>query len=573
MTIRLKVIIALTVMLLGMLCTGVTIFLTLRAQQPLLARAEAGVRRMNGNMVPLVQSIDGLKLDVAQVQQFLTDASATHHLDSFDDADVWARKFAADMRDARRQAAALGMTETVRVLDGMAGQFPGYYALGRKMAHVYIASGVEAGNVLMTGFDKMSDDMDHGNDRLLTEVRGRLSREGVGLLRAAQTARSSGRDAIWLLALIFTGTICAGLVAAVSLGVVMGRAFAGLAADLDTVMHDGTAPFRLSAERRDEFGGIARALAVFRQKQEEVRRLDAVSRSEHADQARRAGRIASLAEAFLKTATASLDTVVAALGRLRETANGMHGDAETTSGLALSSATAAAQASSNVETVASAAEELSASVAEIRRQVDQSTRIATAAAVEAVQATDKVRGLAEAARRIGDVVQLINDIASQTNLLALNATIEAARAGEAGKGFAVVAGEVKNLANQTARATEEIGQQIAAVQGATDEAVGAIDGISATIRRIDEIGALVAQAVDGQGQATSEIARNVLQAADGTRVVSRNVDGVQKAADDTRQAATGMMSAMNDLAAQCDVLRGHVQTFLADIRADDAEVH
>ena len=228
---------------------------------------------------------------------------------------------------------------------------------------------------------------------------------------------------------------------------------------------------------------------------------------------------------------------------------------------------ASAQASQNVSTVAASAEELAASVAEISRQVSESARIAGQAAAEAEATNACVASLSEAANRIGDVVRLIGDIAGQTNLLALNATIEAARAGEAGKGFAVVAGEVKNLAGQTAKATEEIGAQIAAMQGATGQAVGAIRSIGETISRMNEIATTIASAVEEQGAATQEIARSVQQAAAGTAEVNNNIEAVSNAVTQSGTQAGQVLDSATRLTGESTRLRQQVEAFLKSVRA------
>ncbi|MBX9633978.1 MAG: chemotaxis sensory transducer, partial [Magnetospirillum sp.] len=230
-------------------------------------------------------------------------------------------------------------------------------------------------------------------------------------------------------------------------------------------------------------------------------------------------------------------------------------------------AAATEQASSNVQTVAAAAEELSGSIGEIGRQVEHSSRISTSAVTEASRAQEAVTGLSGTVRRIGDVVALINGIAAQTNMLALNATIEAARAGESGKGFAVVAHEVKGLATQTAKATEEISQQITAVQQQTGVVVSVIDGIVSIIRQVGEISAGIASAVEEQGAATQEIARNVEQAAQGTAEVSGNVCAVQDAAGRTGDAAAQVLDASRALSGQAEQLRGTIGSFLENVRA------
>jgi methyl-accepting chemotaxis protein len=229
-------------------------------------------------------------------------------------------------------------------------------------------------------------------------------------------------------------------------------------------------------------------------------------------------------------------------------------------------AAASTQASTNVETVAAAAEELAASIGEIGRQVAHSNQISRRAADEAGRTDADVQELAKTALRIGEVVSLISDIASQTNLLALNATIEAARAGEAGKGFAVVANEVKSLANQTARATEEISTQITAVQDQTKAVVDAIRSIGTVIDEVSSIAGAIAAAVEQQSAATQEIARNVEQAAAGTSEVSSTIAGVQQAAGDTGSAATTVLDAARLLSGQAGELRQAVDQFLADVK-------
>ncbi|WP_374384370.1 methyl-accepting chemotaxis protein [Dongia sp.] len=318
--------------------------------------------------------------------------------------------------------------------------------------------------------------------------------------------------------------------------------------------------------RADEIGDIARALQVFKDTATAAEALRAEQAEEQRAKERRQGVIDGLIRTFDDTMSAELTQLTSASTELQATAQSMSSTAEETSRQATAVAAASEQASANVQTVAAAADELSASVAEISRQVEQSTQIAGKAVADAERTDAAVRILAEAAQKIGAVVGLINEIASQTNLLALNATIEAARAGEAGKGFAVVASEVKNLATQTAKATDDISAQISGMQASTEEAVSAIKGISNIIGQMSEITTTIASAVQEQGAATQEIARNVQQAAQGTQDVSTNIGGVTQAAGETGAASSQVLGTASTLSRQADTLRQSVSQFLDGVR-------
>ncbi len=321
------------------------------------------------------------------------------------------------------------------------------------------------------------------------------------------------------------------------------------------------------AARRDEMGEMARAVTVFRDSMQAADRLVAEQEAARAAEDARRARLETLTRSFL----GGIDGIVSALGtasvHVRGNAQTLAGTAEQTTAQAAAVAAATEQATSNVQTVATAAEELSASIQEIARRTEDATSVARRAVDEADATNEMVQGLLTAAQRIGEIVDLIQNIANQTNLLALNATIEAARAGDAGKGFAVVASEVKSLANQTAKATDDIQTQIQTVQSETERAVAAISRISGTIRHISEMTTSVATAVEEQGAATQEIARNVAQAANGTEEVNRNIVGVSAAATETGRAATDMLSASADLERQADALKRHVDTYVKDASA------
>lgn len=321
-------------------------------------------------------------------------------------------------------------------------------------------------------------------------------------------------------------------------------------------------------DRGDEIGAMAKALLVFRDNARDKVRLEA----EHEEVAKRAeaervAAMARVADSFEASVGDIVGSVVSAAGNLRSIAQNMRQTAAVGSESATQVVSAAEEASANVQTVAAASEELSAAISEIGQQVTRSSDISAEAVTEAGRANEMVQGLAQAAARIGEVVKLINDIASQTNLLALNATIEAARAGDAGKGFAVVANEVKALANQTAKATEEIGSQITGIQSETRATVASIEGMGGTITNINQIASAIAAAVEEQNAATQEISRNVQLAAEGTNSVSRNIGTVREAAGETAQAAEGLLSAAELLGSQSERLRAEVHNFLQSVRS------
>lgn len=321
-------------------------------------------------------------------------------------------------------------------------------------------------------------------------------------------------------------------------------------------------------ERRDEVGAMAQSVQVFKENMIEAARLrDEQDALKAKSEVEKKNLLNKMADDFEQGVRHSLETLASAATEMRATSQSMSATAEETSSQATTVAAVAEQASANVQTVAAATEELSSSVSEIGRQVAQSTKIAGQAVDQANQTNVTVQGLSAAAQKIGDVVKLISDIAAQTNLLALNATIEAARAGEAGRGFAVVASEVKSLASQTSKATEEISAQVSAMQGATSDAVQAIETIGGTIASINEIATVIAAAVEEQGSATREIARNVQEAAQGTGEVSSNIVGVNQAAGETGTAATHVLASAEELSGQAAKLHADVDRFLANIRA------
>ena len=412
----------------------------------------------------------------------------------------------------------------------------------------------------LKGIKQVEDELDHNLEALLFEIEQFTQ-------AAATTAAEHEKVAVVVIAVLSLAAMVLG--AALSFLLVrmtLVRPLTEVVGGINALTAGDTS-VSVPVRSNDEVGTVAKALEVFREKTIEADRLAEEARRNEEQRKRRQEAIERLTNAFDDKTKVRLETVSSCTTEMNGTAESMSKIADNTKAQVTTASAATEQASGNVQTVAAASEELAKSIDEIARQVEQSTAVARKAVKEAERTNSSVTELSRLADRIGEVVNLIQDIAEQTNLLALNATIEAARAGEAGKGFAVVASEVKALANQTAKATEEISGQVTAIQTASSGAAEAIGTIGGVINEIEEVGAGIASAVEEQRAATGEIARNVQQAAQGTQEVASSMTSVASAAEETDGAASEVLQAVGEVMKQSDELRREVQSFLDDVRA------
>jgi methyl-accepting chemotaxis protein len=389
----------------------------------------------------------------------------------------------------------------------------------------------------------------------------------AGADKAAQSAANSYTDALMMLAVILAAAVLAGIAVSYYLVRDVSSGIASIVTPMQALGQGDLSAAVPHQGEKTEIGAMADTLQVFKQALIAKKAADEAAAADAEAKIERGRRVDDITRNFENVIGEIVQTVSSASTQLEASASSLSATAGRAREVTTTVASASEEASTNVQSVASATEELSSSVTEISRQEQESARMASGAVGQARTTNDRVSELSKAASRIGDVVELINTIAGQTNLLALNATIEAARAGEAGRGFAVVASEVKALAEQTAKATGEISQQITGIQGATQESVNAIKEISGTIEKLAEISSAIAAAVEEQGAATQEISRNVQQAARGTQQVSANITDVQRGAGETGAASSQVLSAAQSLSGDSKRLRHEVGKFLESVRA------
>ncbi len=392
-----------------------------------------------------------------------------------------------------------------------------------------------------------------------------LNNEGAD--KAARDAADHYSSALVMLAAVLGVAVIIGIAVGLYMVRDVSRGIASIVAPMQALGAGDLSAQVPHQGEKTEIGSMADSLQVFKEALIAKKAADEAAARDAEAKIERGRRVDGITREFEAMIGEIVNTVSSASTQLEASAGTLTATAERSRELTTAVAAASEEASTNVQSVASATEEMASSINEISRQVQDSARMAGEAVDQARQTNDRVGELSKAAARIGDVVELINTIAGQTNLLALNATIEAARAGEAGRGFAVVASEVKTLAEQTAKATGEIGQQISGIQAATQESVGAIQQISGTIEKLSEISSTIAAAVEEQGAATQEISRNVQQAAHGTLQVSSNITDVQRGASETGSASSQVLSAAQSLSGDSNRLKVEVGKFLNSVRA------
>jgi methyl-accepting chemotaxis protein len=517
-----------------------------------------------------------IRLDVVQVQQWLTDISATRGLDGLNDGDEkaaeYAEKFSKDITAAKEIAKDLSLVTVLEALDKVEQAFPSYYKTGQKMATAYVEMGPEGGNTLMGEFDSVASTISDAVNTMVSEVDKVASDSEVGITSNLHEIQSLAESQHTTQMIILSLTVIMAIMCGVYVYTMVRNQISALLHDLSQALlgEEGN-EFKLKKDQKDEFGEVSRALHHFRQSLVEVEQMkknqEALERKAEVD---KKAAMEKLAHDFDSRTAGVIRSLSQAASEMQATANQMTSMSESTLHISGIVAAAATQADGNVQTVAAASEELSASSAEIARQISSVAQKSSRASSEAEHTSHEVGELNALADSIGEVIAAIKDIAEQTNLLALNATIEAARAGEAGKGFAVVADEVKKLATETAEKTTQIDERVGRIQLAIRNSVEAVQRIIADVRDIDHATATVASAVEEQNAATAEIGRNVTEASTGTQQVAQNITDVQRSAEEAGESARTVLQASTDLLQISDTLQREVAAFLDEIRGNKA---
>jgi methyl-accepting chemotaxis protein len=522
---------------------------------------DASTQEIQVHWLPSVRWIGEMRVQSARFRAVLRDHLTVSDAERADvDRNLYARK--ADFEKAAKTYRPLIASATERgLVDQLERHWEEFIAASEEVRSHAIKGDLAAAKEINA---KKVVPVGRAMDKALA---GLVELNDKGAEAAGQSAELTYGHAIYLMGAILLGALIFGIGSAIVVSQDIRRGINSILNPMGRLV-DGELSVEIPSQgETTEVGRIATALQAFKQALIAKTASDEAANAEKAVNLARAQRISSATVDFEALIGELVGSLASSSTELEASATTLSSTADHAQDLATKVAGASEEASTNVQSVASATEELSSSINEISRQVQESARMAMAAVDEANKTNHRVEQLAKAASRIGDVVELINAIAGQTNLLALNATIEAARAGEAGRGFAVVASEVKALAEQTARATSEIGQQIVDIQSATQDSVGAIKEIGGSIEKLSEISSAIAAAVEEQGAATQEISRNVQQAAHGTHDVSSHITDVQRGASETGLASSQVLSAAKSVAGESVRLKTQVESFLEAVRA------